>query len=65
MVKKLKRQVRLITMIPMLLLILLISASFFYLNYNSIISNATSDINKYNTFAENRPNDGGRFRNNK
>ena len=63
MVKKLKRQVRLITMIPMLLLILLISASFFYLNYNSIISNATSDINKYNTFAENRPNDGGRFRN--
>ncbi len=63
MLKKLKKRVRLITMIPMLLLIFLISAAFFYLNYSSIVSNATSNINKYNSFAENRPNDGGRFRN--
>ena len=47
MIKKLTKRIRLLIQIPMILLIVMISAVFMYLNYTSIMSNAVDTLNRF------------------
>lgn len=47
MIKKLTKRIRLLIQIPMILLIVMISAVFMYMNYTSIMSNAEDTLNRF------------------
>lgn len=51
MINKLKRRVRLLVQIPLIMLIIIIAAISFYLNYTSIINSATGTIIRFSTIS--------------
>lgn len=54
MIKKLEKRIRLIVQIPLLLLMVLISAAFFYINYERIMSDISMEINDLSTITNDR-----------
>lgn len=57
MLKKLRRRIRLLIQIPMIILIILVTAAFFYLNYSGIVSSGNNAIHRF-TLLNGDPNAG-------